>query len=334
MNTRRANAEIIIAGKNVTEYITPFLKSVSYTDVLDGEADTAQINLSDEKRLFINDWFPTRGDTCDIKFIYRGGDYFNVMNLSEFEIDEITNSINSSGNSASIKLNSIANKSELRAVNKSRSWENVKLSKIAQDIADDAELKLVYDTDEDPTIERAEQKEKSNLAFLYGLCKKNYLALKVSEGKLIVFEISKLEKLPAVKTLIYGESDIISFSGQATISKIYKSCHVKYQNGKRAEKQDYTYTDESKESGMVLEVNEKVSSQAEAEKLSKKRLREKNREEWKVNLKVLGSFEYLAGNNIELKNFGKYDAKYIIDKATHKIGGGYTVDLELRKCLE
>ena len=51
----------------------------------------------------------------------------------------------------------------MRSTDKNRAWENVKLSKIAKDIADGANLTLFYDTQEDPEIKRAEQKEKSNL---------------------------------------------------------------------------------------------------------------------------------------------------------------------------
>ena len=332
MNTRRTEVEIFIAGKNVTADIKKYLKNISFTDVLEGESDTAQISLQDSDRLFIGDWFPTRGDTCNITFIKKNWNSpTDFLNLNDFEIDEITNACNSSGNIANIKLNSIANKSELRSIDKSRSWENVKLSKIAQDISSEAGLNLFYDTNYDPLIERAEQKEKSNLNFLYGLCKKNYLALKISDAKLIIFDVEKYEQQEPIKTLRYSDGEIISFSGQATISKIYKACHIKYQHGKKAEKFDYTY-DSGKESGMVLEINEKVESQSDAERLAKNKLKEKNREEIKITLTVLGDFVYNAGSSIQLEDFGFYTGKYLIKKVTHDIGNGYTCKLECYKC--
>lgn len=333
MNTRRTECEIWIAGKNVTADIKKYLKSVTYTDNMEGESDTAQINLHDSDRLFIGDWFPTRGDSCNLVIIKSDGEKRETMNLNDFEIDEITNTANNSGNTASIKLNSIANKSELRSIDKSRSWENVKLSKIAGDIAADAGLTLFYDTNIDPEIKRAEQKEKSNLSFLYGLCKKSYLALKVtSDNKLVIFDAEKYEQQEPVATLSYGDGKVLSFSGSATISKIYKSCHVKYQHGKDAVKYDYTYTDESKESGITLEVNERVSSQAEAERLARCKLKSQNREEIKIRLKVMGDFIYNAGSVIEIKNFGFYDGKYMIKKSTFTVSDGFTCDLEIYRC--
>lgn len=334
MNTRRTEVEIWIAGKNVTADIKKYLKSVTFTDVMEGESDTAQINLHDSDRLFIGDWFPQRGDSCKITLIKTEGDLREVMNLNDFEIDEITNSINNSGNTASIKLNSIANKSELRSIDKSRSWENVKLSKIAQDIAADGGMTLFYDTDIDPEIKRAEQKEKSNLSFLYGLCKKHYLALKVSEGnQLVIFDAEKYEQQEPAAKLSYGDGKILTFSGSATISKIYKGCHVKYQHGKDAVKYDYTYTDDTKESGIVMEVNEKVESQAEAERLARCKLKDKNRDEIKININAMGDFAYNAGSVIELGNFGFYDGKYMLKKVQHTVdNGGYVCKLECYKC--
>jgi len=336
MNTRRTAAKITIAGKDVTKDISPFLSSVTYTDVLKGESDTASINLHDENRLFIADWFPTRGDVADIIFTrqnWSSDTTVEELPLKSFEIDEISITSDNGGNKVSIKLNSIANKSELRAVDKSKAWEKVKLSKIAKDIADSAGLELFFDTKEDPDIQRAEQKEKSNLAFLNKLCTDNGLALKISENKLIIFDEEKFEQQEPVKTLRYGDGNIKSFSGRATISQIYKSCHVKYQHGKNAEKYETTYTDDSKADGMTLEISEKVSSQAEAEKLAKKKLRDKNKEEIKVNLSVVGDFIYLAGNCISLEGYGFFDGKYLIEKSTHNIGSGYGVSLEIRKCL-
>ena len=336
METRRTTATVIIEGKDVSKDIEPYLLSVSYTDVLEGESNTAQISLHDRERLFIADWFPKRGDSAEIslsKLNWTGESDSDSVSFGIFEIDEIENKVSaSSGNTASIKLNSIANKSELRSIDKSRSWEKVKLSKIATDLTQEAGLELFFDAD-DVDIERAEQKETSNLKFLHKLCKDNGLCLRVSNGKVIIFDAEKYEAKDAITTLTYGDEKIISFSGKATISKIYKSARVKYQHGKQAEKFDYKFDDPEKSDGMTLEISQKVESQAEAEKLAKKKLKEKNREEITVNLNVIGDFIYLAGQTLELKNFGFYDGRYMIKKVTHSVGKGYTCSLELYKCV-
>lgn len=85
--------------------------------------------------------------------------------------------------------------------------------------------------------------------------------------------------------------------------------------------------------GMTLEVNEEVADVAEAEKLAKKKLREKNREEVQATVTMAGNFYMLAGNTVMLDGFGKFNGKYVITKASHSLGNGYTVQCDLRRCL-
>ena len=53
-----------------------------------------------------------------------------------------------------------------------------------------------------------------------------------------------------------------------------------------------------------------------------------------MTIETVGAFEFLAGNVIELKNFGKFDGNYLIEKARHQLGNGYECSLELRRCLD
>ena len=132
----------------------------------------------------------------------------------------------------------------------------------------------------------------------------------------------------------YGTDAIKNFNATATISKIYKKCEVNYKHGKKSEEIGGEYEDSSKKSGLTLKVNQKVETQAEAEKLAKKKLREKNKEEIKITMTLVGRFIYLSGNVIELKGHGFYDGNYLIEKSNHKIGNGYEVSIDLRKCLK
>lgn len=338
MEARNVKATIYVNGKNITDDIRSYVKSVTYSDALSDEADTAEIELHDVNHIWREEWFPQRGDTASIELVRVNwnGDEEETLPLGSFEIDEIQNSYSyGSGNTAKVKLNSIPNSSGLRSINESRSWEKVKLSKIAGDIAAEAGMTLFYDTKEDPEIARAEQSEKSNLAFLQKLCHDNGLALKASDGKLIIFDEEKYEEQAPIITLTYGVDAIKRFSATATISKIYKSCEVNYKHGKKSEEISAKYDDPTKKDGMTLKINQKVETQAEAEKLAKKKLREKNKEEIKISITLIGRFVYLSGNVIELRGHGFYDGNYIIEKSSHKVGqSGYEVTIDLRKCLK
>ena len=86
--------------------------------------------------------------------------------------------------------------------------------------------------------------------------------------------------------------------------------------------------------GQKLEVNEKVSSTSEAYELAKKRLREKNTQQFTASFTMLGDVQLVAGATVKLKGFQQFDRKYKITKATHKLTGGYTTQIELKQVLE
>ena len=83
-----------------------------------------------------------------------------------------------------------------------------------------------------------------------------------------------------------------------------------------------------------MEVNERVTSAAEAKELAKKRLRQKNKGEVKAEFTLVGNVGLVAGLTVQVEGYGLFDGKYIIESATHNPTGGYTVGLKLRRVLE
>lgn len=333
---RRAAVSVQYNGTDISTGVAAFLKSFSVTEELSGKADSADITLEDRPGLWDGDWLPDRGATMEVTLTVKdwtGSGDTTQLPLGKFELDEIENTC--PPNEAKLKMVSIPNNAEIRSVEKTHAWEKQKLSVIAKEIADNAGIKLFYDTEEDPMLERAEQTEQTDLSFLLKICNDAGLAIKVSDQKIIIFDVQKYESQEPVAIFSKGSSAIISYSAKTTIHEIYKACHVKSQHTKKEELIEYTYTDPNKKEGMTLQVNEKVESIAEAEKLAKKRLRAKNQEEVQVSMTTVGNFSLLASNTVELHNFHAYDGKYIIVKSTHEISNsGYTTKIDLRRCLD
>lgn len=330
MLTRRITPKITIAGKDVTRDLAPYLLEINYEDVLSGEADTLDIMLWDSNRLFIGDYFPTLSDTLQVSLTKENWQDNSNLDLGTFEIDEVQAAFPPS--TFKIKAVSISQNSELRQHDESKAWENLKLSELAAQIAADSGVELFFQASYDPEIKRAEQGEQSRLAFLEKICADNYLALKVDDGKLIIFDESELDKQSPVATIERDTSNILRFSAKKTLQEVYKSAQVSYKHGDKDELFQGSF-DSGAEKGKVLKINKKVEDKAAAERLAKNSLRDKNKKETEVRLELVGSFEYLAGNVVELKGFGKFDGNYLIERARHKVGSGYSCDLELRQCL-
>ncbi len=335
MKARRARVKCKYDNVDISQDVARFLKSFSVREVLSGEADSAEITLEDREALWRGDWFPERGAIMDITLVmsdWEGEGDNRELPFGKFEVDEITNT--GPPNEAKIKLISVPNNTDLRGVERTRAWEKANLSRIVQDVAEGAGMQHFFDTPEDPVLERAEQSEETDLAFLQKLCKDAGLALKVTDKNVVVFDIAKYEAAEPVMTITKGKDNIISFDCRTTIHEIYRACHVKYKHGKKDELIEYTFTDSKRTTGRTLEVNEKVVSIEEAEKLAKKKLREKNLDEVAVSLSMVGNFALLASNTVTLAGFHVYDGKYLITRSSHEIGGGYTTKIELRRVID
>ena len=85
----------------------------------------------------------------------------------------------------------------------------------------------------------------------------------------------------------------------------------------------------------MLEIKEKVSSNAEAKTLAEKRLREKNGQQFTASFTLVGDAGLVAGVTVTVKGHGAFDGKYIVESATHSVSSsGYTTSVKLRRVLE
>nr|DAW28353.1 MAG TPA: tail protein [Caudoviricetes sp.] len=346
MEARRISVIIKYNNKDISVDISKYLKIISYTDNLSGEADDLQITLEDKAGLWQSTWIPEKGALLDVMLQQKYWQTLSALpqslRLGLFEIDEITSSGYPS--EVQIKAVSVPDNNTLRGTERSQSWEKAKLQVIANDIASAAGMSLFWDTEENPVLDRVEQTEQSDLSFLYAICKDKGLALKISDKKIIVFDEAKYEaekaKITIVKpgTVYKKESGMkylfvgTGYSLRTKIRDIYAACRVSYQQGSSKSNIEATYTVAGKK-GKTLQVNEQVESVAEALNLAKKRLREKNKDEVTGSLNMLGNFVLLSGVTVNLLGFGAFDDKYLITRASHDIGSGYTTNIDVRRCL-
>lgn len=357
---RQVQVSVLYNAADISTDINQYLKSMNYRDAMSGQADDLQLSLEDKAGIWQNDWMPEKGAVLDVSmttlFWKSAYDLPETLRLGLFEIDEITSSGYPS--EVGIKAVSVPFNNQLRGEVHTRSWEKAELKTIANDIATAANLKLFYDTEENPVLDHCEQSEQSDLSFLLQLCNDNGLALKVNDGQIIIFDEAKYEAQEAgitiVKpgtaypppnqeeaengteseedTMIYLPS-ILSYSLTSKLRDIYAACHVKYQSSDTKEVIEATFSAPGK-TGPTLQVREQVGSVAEAERLAKKKLREQNKEEVTGSFSLPGCLRLVAGITVNLLGFGVYDGKYIITEASHDIGTGYTSSINVRRCLD
>lgn len=354
---RRAWLQVTYNSKDISEALAQYLISASYTDNLSGQVDDISLTLEDKAGLWQSDWMPVKGATLDIilcTYNWQGlydGEFDTT--LGTFEVDEIE--MTSAPDVVNIKAVaiSIGDDSTLRSTMRSKTWENISVRKVANDIAWENGLKLFWDCDDNPYIDKLEQNDESDLSVLQKVCDDAGFALKITTDTIIVFDEAKYEQAePVIEIYHPGTTNVMDiaeadgaptperifhstgYSFKTKIRDVYKKCHIKYTNDQDKSVIESTFTDPNKSNGATLEIHQQVTSQAEADRLAKKKLREKNRDECTGSYSLDGCQFLCAGETIEMIGFGVFSGRYIVTQAKHDISSsGYVTSIDVRRCL-
>lgn len=366
---RRTQIDVVFDNTNITKNLNEFLISFTFTDNEAGQADDISIELDDRDGLWIEKWLnpeesgePLKGHTLQItiqQINYADNSLIKTLDCGIFCLD----SVGLSGPPArvSLKACTILDGAAIKNEKHSRQWEGYTLKDIAAEIAKKAGYTLLFDSKQNQTYSRIEQSQEADLPFLEKLCVDAGLSLKITNQQIVIFEAVDYEAAPAIKT--FYKSDLSSWKFDVdTLDKKYTSCTVKYTSpitqktieatyppsGEDVDQPDEyeEYTDKKGRKrkrkkkkkkapkGEVLNITtEKVDSKEAALELAKKRLREKNKAEYKASINLLGDVDLQAGLCIMLADFGAFSGKYIIEQATHNVTGGYKTALKLRRVM-
>lgn len=259
-----------------------------------------------------------------------------ALDCGEFELD----TVDASGPPAviSVKSTALPYSTQIRQTEKSRSWESCKLSGIANTIAAENGMTCMYESEYDPLYKRVEQAKTSDIQFLSKLCHDAGISLKATNNILVLFDQAAYEAKPSVVTITRNDGSYTKWkllSGEADTK--YASCRVSYTDpasGRVIQATAYVEDyDAKRENNQQLEISAKVANAAEAKTLAEKNLRLYNKHQKTASFTMPGNPDLLAGLTVQLVDWGMWSGKYIIKKAVHSIGGGYTTQIELRRVL-
>ncbi len=333
MQARRVIPRVIFKNRNISEIIS----SITYADTED-ITDDVSLTVVDPAMVFTNDLFPKVGDALNIgiKIVNWPTEGKNdYIKLGSFEVDDFTQQNTFTINAVSVPITGSA-----RSEKKYRTWENIRLSFILKDIAENAGLGYIYDSSFDPLYDKQEQSNESDLEFLSGLASDDGMAIKISNGKLVIFDKEKYDNQAAVGKIIRGQTNLTAEpSFKCSAKDIYSSCEITFTDSKT----DNTYSGSFVAPvplgvNRILRKRESYNSQSEDINFKRKAkcaLREQNENQWTATVEIIGNYYYYAGTNIELCGWGNWDGKYHITQAQHNISSnGFTTKLSLRRCLE
>jgi phage protein D len=329
---RTPKFEIDYNGKAVTAELTPFIVSVNYTDKEVGESDDISITLEDSDDTWLNEWWPTKGDTVKLRFGYDD----LLVDAGEFKVDEIE----ISGPPSVVVLKGLATWTTSAMRSKvSKAYEGQTLKQIAQAIASKHSLTLVGEIGL-IRLERSTQNRETDLEYLKRIADEYGYQFSIKGQQLVFVSIFDLEK--GAPVVVLDKSDMSSFNMRDKSFATYKKATVKYHNPK--DRTLYTadvdsvdngggnpFTDET--AADTLEIRTKAENKQQAEEKAKVALYRSRAQQVEGSITVEGNPILIAGNNIEIVSMGQLSGKYHITESRHDIdrSGGYKTSLAVKR---
>jgi phage protein D len=364
MESRETLLVITYNGKDVSTDIQPYIQSFSYHDNSKLEIDDIDLSLENiDKRWFGEEWFPNDGDSITVSIVKRRWDdelIEETLPCGQFYVDQI----DFSPGSVSIKALAIPSAGNLTKQENSKGWEKISLKNIAMDVCNKHSIKLEFYSEQDNFYERIDQDKETDLAFLTRLCTDKGLNLKATENKIVIFDKEEFYEKEAVISVSSLDTDmIIDYKFSHTTKEIYDKVEVSYYDPEKKQLIREVYTKEELDEKRKTEnEQEKSEKEPEAGKRGTKKkqknsketpekptmkikgtggkeqaqatMDEKNKEKETASMTLRGNFSLLAGQNVELTDFGVLSGKYAIEKSTHSLSGAYTTDIELKRIKE
>ncbi|MER1986573.1 MAG: contractile injection system protein, VgrG/Pvc8 family [Solibacillus sp.] len=333
-NTRRAEVMIHYKGIDISKDLAPFLSSFTFRDA-EGRSDDIAINLQDREGKWHGPWLPVKGDKIVAKI--RTHNWWTEGVVAElhcgtFFVDDV--SYDGPPDKVSVKALAIPIAKGGKNTKNSRTWENAGLVAIAGAIAEAAGLSLLYDGS-NFIYDRVVQSKETDLAFIRRLAKKEGLGVKVTKEQLILFDEAKYEAKKPVLTFEKGDANIQSYSfNENANDKQYVKVVVSYLDSKTKRTLKYTYHVPEAHEGPTLKVNKRANTLDEAIRWARIEARDKNKGAKTGRLTITGHTGCVQGMTCNVKGFGAFNGKYIIDSTTHSVGNKYTVQLEIREVLK
>lgn len=321
-------AVLYFDGVEATEEMQADVAEIQYIDNDENHADDLQIMTYSESTL-------AGVKEIALKLIadnWHGNNTSRTATCGTFAIDD-----DESCYTAELfitKAAAITSFSRLRQTPKNQAWERFNLKEIAGEIANRNGVNLMYVTDYMPIYARKEQLETSDIKFLSDLCQTSGLRLKFTTNSLVIYNPYEYDKQEPVRTFTKGDSDIIDDKLHHKKNDTdYAQCRVSWKDPVTLQLISYTY--KLRDEGKSLDIKQKVTSTEEAKALALYSIKEKNKREYTGYIVCDGDITLTTGSTIVLNGYGKYDRKYIITKAVHRIQQGiYTTKIYFEMVLE
>lgn len=319
--------------KNVTQEISKYVSSVTYTDNEEEYADDISLELDNSTGIWFEKWYPDEGDILKLYIGYQDKQF----DTGTFEVDEIV--LSGPPNRIEVKAISAGISKELRTRN-NKAFEKQTLKQIAMYFAKKHGFTIVDDTNmlNQINVDRKTQENKTDMAFLSDIAKDYGFLFSIKGEKMVFTSYHALDNTDSVKSI--DISQINNYSLKEKMYDTYASAEIKRLDRKSGrviqakEKIDYNIDERNygTDKQVISADMAHVTSGSQARARVKGGLWNKNKYKQSGRISLPGDPTLVAGINFDLEGFGIGSGKYHITKSAHDVNdSGYITSIEIRK---
>lgn len=317
--------------KDITGDIAPYLLSISYTDYLEGQSDELQVEFEDTDGRWLRGWYPAQGDRLSLGL---GDQFTGLVDFGSFEIAEIEYNHPPSTVSVKALATGIAKANRTR---QGKAYENTTLAEIVRKVAGRLKLQATGEV-ADIRIQRVTQYQERDVEFLKRLAEEYGHSFKIVGKKLVFTDNRKLKERPPVAVL--NPADIISVRLRDLIKGVpdkavvqgYDPKTKKNITSERRAKPRRSKAKRSTAADTLKIIPNKGESQAQTNARADAALDKAQDEQCAGSITLFGNAKLVAGQTVELKQFGKFSGRYLVNQARHEYSrsSGYTTEAEIK----
>lgn len=334
MEVRRPYIKILYNSKDITEDVTKYLLSLSYSDKVEGESDEIELEFEDSDGLWRGPWYPEKGAKLDVTIGYPD----ETLQCGVFELDEIE----LSGPPDVVKVKGLAAgiKGSTRT-KRSYAHEKKTLRQIAQTVASRNGLS-VQGTIPDVRFDRITQNREPDLTFLRRIAADYGCIFSVRDQQLIFTTIYEIEERSPSTEI--DRLDLATYSFKDKAAKTYKDAKVSFHNPKEKKvvATEYQTSQESNADGFAYtqiatgdtkQIYAKAENKQQAEQKAKAHLHKANSKQQEGSVTLEGNVYMVAGNNFTMTGMGKLSGSWHITESRHTItrGEGYVTEASVKR---
>ena len=304
------------------------LTSLSYTDNDQGKVDEITLVFEDASALWMmKEWIPERGHDVDVSMWFmdwnKPGDN-QKYHCGNFTIDDLT--YTGPPWTCTIKAVAILAESDMQTELKSKTWEGATLKQIVLEKMDVYGMphENLYWYGAEALIEKVEQSNESDSAFLKKLCEKQGMFLKIYKKGMVVFDKHIYEPRPAKAGFGIADIEQGSLTWNNTLNGTYTGAVLTYTNPDKKKNTDKkqmlsVQVGECGEGARILRLNQHVEDEAEAQRIAIAKLNQENEKACTVTFRAMANVNMYATDNFILSGLGRLNGKYYCTSITHTL---------------